>query len=303
MSRQPIIFIELATPEVSTNRRIEPETSWLLCHATNYNDLHILVYGDSTVKKDASLGRLFSELEPTADGNFFLELGVTLPDLLPCIDAESEYVLDLQAEDNSPARLAFSNQMVRVNYVHAGSNYHAIFPFRGLPKAASFGLPLPENPPFQRLRTTATMRFTISGTDAEDALEENIEKCIGDFASALNKALSAFQVLDIARFSTLSTAYESRSFPLLYLVIHGKDQNLRKYSRVAPHSGKIALNPPILSQKDASHLADYLSGKKSVDPAKQMIAMARSSLESGLLQSALLQMVIAVTCPPETGVA
>jgi hypothetical protein len=79
----PIIFVELATPDVPGEPLVK-DRSWMLSGASSYFFLA------PHMKKDASLGSLFDNVHPKDGNKFELELGVVLPDLFPNLEGRPE---------------------------------------------------------------------------------------------------------------------------------------------------------------------------------------------------------------------
>lgn len=294
MARSTILYIELAVPDAPNESLLDASKSWLLSGVSSYNDYKIYGFGAAGMKKGDDLGRLFDHLLPRTDGTFELELGVTLPDLLPNLNGHLDYSVEVALSDDDRHQLAVSNQMARINFAKDGAGYHLIFPryhLDALKEDKTFNLPEGSSP--QLLRSTITTRFSIPGKDAEDALEEHVERCIEKFTSLLNRLLASNQMIAEHVHSQFSTAYEATSFPFFYLIIAGETPGRFGHGKLSTHAGKMALNPPNVEQEKAERLLAYLQGAEPIDSIKQMITAARSSFEGGSLQFALLQMVIA----------
>ncbi len=244
--------------------------------------------------KHESLGRIFGDLEPDAEGNFILELGVTLPDILPNLEGNPDYTVEVALSNGDLRLLSISNRMILLHYERDGKQLHAIFPNEKLDavkQSETFKIPPAASP--QHLRTTVTSRFKISGTDAEDALERNIEISIFNFMESLNKLRSSIQTLPSQDLSILSTRYESQSFPYFYMIVQGDPPTNLQHGKISTHIGRVALMANPIPADESDLLLSYLNGTRTIDPVMETMGAAKSSLDSGLLNHALLMMVIA----------
>jgi len=294
MAKSPILFIELANAEAQSKPNLNNAQSWLLTSLSSYPDRVILGFGAPGLKKGPSLGRIFDFLKPKSDGFFEIEIGATAPDLLPNPADQLDYSVELTVEDIGSKLLCISNQMRSIHYEVDGQQIHVVFPaykLEKLQKATEFKLPAGASP--QPLRSTATMRFAVAGVDAEEALEENIERCIKEFTAFLNRFLAANQMVAGKSYAQFSTSYERNSFPLFYILMQGAEANVFGHGRLATHAGHVALNPPSYKGDEVLSLQSYLSGTARLNTVRLMLISAKSSVESGQLQTGLLQLVIA----------
>lgn len=294
MHRSPLLFIELARPEAPKEVIVDSSKSWLLSSISSYQDYHIFGFGVPGMRKGEDLGRIFDFLKPDKDGEFTLELGVTLPDLLPDLVGQQDYILEVALAEDDRRALALSNHMARVNYQIDGRSYHAVMPYEKFEEnRGKEGSHIPQDASPQRLRTTVTMRFSIAGLDAEEALENNIEKCLRELMACLNLLRSALQSIPSNSATPLSAQYETQTFPYCYMVMMGEEEGRFGHGKIATHIGRVAMVGGALSEDDAELLNSYLQGARKIDPVSQMAASASASVESGMLSYALLLMVIA----------
>lgn len=293
-SRAFIAFIELAIPEEPKTSHLDESQSWLLSGLSIWADHRVYGFFVGGRQKSEDLGRIFSHIPPSSKGTFEIELGATLPDLLPNLSGQLDYAVNIRLPGEPPRSLAVSNQMARLNCVRDGKAFHVLTPRHRLSHLENNEtFQVPPNTPSQLLRTTVTSRFTISGHDAEEALELAIEQCIEKFLSLLNHFLASIQMIEDGPHCRFSQTFDVLSLASVYLIIKGDESGPFGNGILATHAGRLALNPPSIEGQKKEELLAYLSGEEQTDPIRLMISAARSSFESGLLQFSLLQMVIA----------
>lgn len=288
----PIIPLELARPDRTGKSVLTKEDSILLTTPTFYDELHLFVLYAKGAKKDKSLA-IYPELAPDSRGVYQLELGVTLPDLLPTLNGQFEYKLPTVRTRHGATQLCVSNQMVRVNCYRESRLLHILVPEQGIPQLPEHGVQVSQNPPCQFLRTTVSMRFRITAPSVDCAIEDFIEECAEDLVVSVNNFLAAYMMVNPVPFYTHSTAFDARSFDVLYFAVFGGNISIARVGRLALHIGKMALNPPDISGELYQQMLEYLSGKREPDSVKLMLVEARNSYKSGLLRAALLQIVVA----------
>ena len=250
--RAMIVPIRLLTPEPLKETNLQG-SSWLMRTFWRFPDQRILGFFDPSFQKDHSMDRLFSSLESNPNGQFKLELGVILPDLLPNLDGQQEYGLDVAKEDGN-ITLAVSNQMLRLRYKQGEEQIHGLIPrdvLEGVPHRKDLGIP--DDCHIEFLKTMVTTRFEITGEDAEDALEESIDLSIDTLITAINRLVSAHLMLPRGRDFVLTPSYDRNTFDYLYILMEGANSPDRLQGhRIALNTAKASLNPVNYSEEEAA---------------------------------------------------
>lgn len=291
--KAPLIYLKLVYPEKPKESLLTPEKTWLLSGLSTYKDYSIFGFLAPIHRKAPELGKIFNNINPKKDGNFDLELGVMLPDLLPNLNGKLDYSVEVSNKNDELKLLCLSNQMGMIYYKIDNEQLHALFPRCKLDKLSNNDIKIPFGGPIQLLRTMVTTRFIIKGQCAEDALEENIETCLDVFINLLNKLLISNQMILNDGNITLSTSYDRNSFDFLYLIICGKDKNKFGHGKLALNLGKTAINPYNIVDEKADSLLSFLNGAIEIDEIKHTMYAAKNAIDGGLLKYALIQLVIA----------
>lgn len=289
-----ILYIKLVYPEAPEKSLLDPEKSILLSSISSYKDYEVFAFGAPGMKKMPSLGRVFSQVEPEDDNTYVLELGAILPDLLPNINEELDYSVDVIDDDNIQRTLCVSNQMIKIFNRIDDDQFHILLPRCSIDKLHEDGstLSIQKNAPEELQRTMVTARFRMTGTDAEDALESNIEAIVEKFISLINRYLAANQMLKKeADPFAIPSAYDRTTFGCLYLVVIGKEKKIA-HGRLALNVNKVVLQPMSLNGSEADKLVSYLNGSLAIDDVQSMVISAKSALQGGLLRYGLLLTVI-----------
>jgi hypothetical protein len=291
-NRTPITYVQLATPELASEPLLA-EKSWMLSGVSSHYDLRgyfMLAHG---LTKDASLRVLFSDVPTPEDGRFQLELGVILPDLFPNYAENSEYCLSIKTEAGQ-REVCFSNVMARLRFVRDEHLLHALIPRRALPKVREGKVEfVPKDAGVQLLRTFATCRFEIEGTNAETAFETHCESCIHDLIERLNRILKALPFVDMTAGRAYSMAYSRASLSSFYFIIKGASEEKLGHGWISPHVGRSMLNPPDLPTEQSKRLSDYLTGTAIPDEVEAILHSAQSYVDAGIMEYVLLLIVIA----------
>lgn len=286
-----MIPIQLAIPEAPEKSSVE-DKSWLLRAFAQFPDDHILCFGVPRLTKDESL-RLFPELAPKSEETFTLELGAVLLDRLPTLNGQVDYVLDVPDVHNDDLQLCFSNQMVRLRYKIDDRNCHATCPRMRLDEVtAKDTVSVPEHAHIEYMSTMATCRFDVKGKDADEAIEANIEECIDKFISALNRVVSSQLMLREDDEGFLTPVYDRGSFGYLYLMIQGHDKDQIVAHRIALDARRVALNVRNYDEAEARRFLAYVNGAVPIDDTLRILKAAKSYIDAGLNEYALLQLAI-----------
>lgn len=271
------------------------EHSWLLSAVSTYKDDEVFAFMQES-ESPANTGQAFSTILPKEDGTFDLEIGVALPDWLPDMNKSQEYTLNVLDTDGATRVLCVSNQMTKLLYVIDGEQYQAIFPKSLLWTVyASNELKVPVDAPQALLKSMASSRFAIRGTSAHEALEEGIEDCIDTLIECLNRiAIANVAVNEEAFPGFLSPNYDRSTFDVAYFILRGKHPSNFANWRMGTSLGLAMLRPTVnFKDEYVAKVRAILSGSTEVDDVRKMMQLARSYAEGGMLEFALLQLVIA----------
>lgn len=274
----------------------EPATegySWLLNAVVVTVDRIVIAFGGKGTRKHESLGRLFSSLVRRDDGTFRVELGAVLADRLPRLNLAEEYMLDVGLnESDAGKRLCFSNQIVRLRYADSdGEMVTGTVPLRNL-AAVHGGEKIPSTAHVEYLPTVATSQYDLPGEDPEEALSQGLEAAIDDFISRINRVVAAHLMLAPENAGILTPSYDRGTFPSMNLFVAGKEDRLEG-GRLGLSAFRIKLVAPNLDGESAAQLRQLVSNGESLDDVAQVLRAARSYIEGGMLEFALLQLAIA----------
>ena len=287
-----LVTIELLTQDIAKSSEIGNK-SWLLNSFLQMPENLAIAFLAASMKKDENLGRIFKELEPQR-GKFHIELGAILHSWLPNLNEKRDYNLAVNINSKEKIQLSISNQMWRVNYQKKGQFAHALVPQYLFDKLkAEDKLPLPNDYHLEVLKSVVTSRFKISGKDAEDALEVNIDKCIEKFIAAINRVVTGQLILSTDTTPILNPVYARGSFDFLYLIMSGKDTKKLCAQRLLLSSFKAILKPPNYKKEKVNSFKKLIRDSQSISEIAYLISSGKGYLEAGLLRFALLQLVIA----------
>lgn len=291
-TRTPVSYVQLLTPELASEPLLV-EKSWMLSGVSSYYDLRGYFMMAHGLTKDASLGVHFSDVPTPEDRRFQLELGVILPDLFPNYTDNSEYCLSIKTEAGH-REVCFSNVMARLRFVQDENILHALIPRRAIPKVREGQVKfIPKDAGVELLRTFATCRYEIEGTNAEDAFETHCESCIHDLIERLNRILKALPFVDVAPGRVYSMAYSRASLSSFYFILKGDSDEKFGHGWISSHVGRSMLNPPNLPPEQSQLLSDYLTGTANPDEVEAFLHSAQSYLDAGIIEYVLLLIVIA----------
>jgi len=289
--RFPIVLSQLLTPKAPEKPLLQAR-SWLLSSISSYPDHQGFIFLHPEQIKDPSL-TLFKNIVPQDGGLFQLELGVGLPDLLPNVDGQPEFVLSI-SHNGKCRELSFSNAMTRLRYRQRDRTYHALVPAHKLNEIRKGKLvQIPRETPAEFMRTFSTVRFEIFGSSAEDAFEEHCWDCIHDMIERLNRYLKAAPLADTTLGRVYSAAYSRANLSPFYFILKGKSNTEFAQGWVSPHYDRTVLKPPRLSPESSSSLRDYLSGTKAMNDVQVVLNSAQAFLDGGITEYVLLLSVIA----------
>lgn len=273
------------------------QKSWLLSAVSTFADHQVLAFFEDGDGGLSNLGKHFSRVHPKPDGTFDLELGAALPDWLPNIEDDCpEYALDVGAGDGKTYEICVSNQMGRMSYVVEGKQHHIVFPRHKLWLAygAEFsGVPI--DAPEVATRSVATARFSIAGVDTREALEKHVKRCQETLIECLNKIATSVVALTRARFPTLlAPVYDESTFDAFYLLLRGDRADIITHWRVVSSLRQGMRRPSMKFDADTtSRMRATLRATENIDDLTRIVHMGRCYAEGGLLEFALLQLVIA----------
>ena len=291
MKKSTLIKIELARPEVQPPSLTQKD-SWLFSSLTVYRANHIIGFAVEGFPKGENYAKIFPDLAPRSNGVYELELGATLPEMLPNLNEMQEYSLRVRTKDSSE-HVYISNRMRRIDFVLDGAQHFGIYPIHGEKTFRDKFPSIPTTVPAVPVNSTASMRFKISGSNAEEALEQHVERCIKKFVLCLNRILTTCYSLDEDDFGYFSLQFSQTSFPWFYIMMKGASRKLMGFDRIASHAGRVALTTKNFSADKLAILEKaLLESPDRLDP-RRFLSSARVASMLGLEQLALLQSVIA----------
>jgi hypothetical protein len=323
MKKSLLLPIRLLVPAVKSDSALL-QKSWLLTCATTYNDLDILGFADPSKTKNPELN-LFTDIEPNSDDGFVLELGVILPDLFVNLDGKPDFEVEALRNDKKFA-LFVSNRMARIRYSNNGEQFQAIIPRASVSDGPSTEaspapidkvslqlvphpattppqdlgadlkaqLKIPNNPHTEFLRTMVAIRFPIKGTSAEDALSDGIGETVSIFIDLLNRFAISNLMVDREQSGVTTPIYDRNTFDCMYLVIQGKNDKQFRTGRLGMNIFKLMLNPGPATPEESAKIRGCLGGSQKIDEARRFLVVAKSFLDGGILQAALLHLAIGV---------
>jgi hypothetical protein len=181
-------------------------------------------------------------------------------------------------------------------YIYNGRQFHAVFPRHKLWRVYATELAqIPADAPEVTTRSVVTMRFSIRGSSAQEALEEHIKSCEEALLECLNKINSTIVAITKAKFPTMvSPLYDESTFDSFHLIIRGADPCAIANWRMVSSLRQGVRRPLTDFDSDATaRMRAALSGMSNIDDITKMIHSARCYAEGGLLEFALLQLMIA----------
>lgn len=294
--RANLLMARMAYPESPEGSMLDASKSLLLSSILTCNASNALLFLHPAMKKDPSLGRLFSRIEPDTNSEFTLEVGVELPDLLPNLNGRTDYWVDVKLDESRTRTLCVSNQMMRIDLIINDAEKLVIMPrYRTNDlKSEQYPITIDENTPTKYLKTMVSSQYTISGEDAEDALELNIGNVIDSFLESINVFLQANQMLASGdEYPALPSGYDQTNLDYLYLALFGKSIHVNAFQRLTLNPGKVQLKPRSIDGTDADKLIAFLNGAQKFDDVHLMMSSAKNALDGGMIKFSLLQMVIA----------
>lgn len=270
--------VELQLPSTQEEPVINPSNSILLSCPLVCSSLHTIMLLHSSMKKDQSIGRLFSNINPDSNSQFVLEVAAELPDRLPNVRNQAEYLVNVADRDSNLRTLCISNQMVRGDFLRDGIQKLTILP-RYLVKelkSEKFPISLNDDTVFKSLRTMVSSRFIMNGSDAENALESSIEHIASTFLVCINKLLKANQMLASGEeYPALPSGYNRSSLDYLYIAIYGESIHKNGFDRISLNFGKVRLNHGKISDFEFQELKAYLELEKEFDDIHLMMISSK----------------------------
>ena len=244
--------------------------------------------------KHQNLGRLVSGILPRHDGTFLIEIGAVLSDHLPSLHGQHEYSLAVPASPAHATRqLFFSNQMVRVRWSRDNDPLQVICPLYRLDELRSGPLAAPPEAHVEYLSTVVTAQYGVPGTDPEHALSSHIYDAVGDFVSSINAIANAHCQVAREEWGILTPVYDYGAFDHFYLLIAGADAKRVVQERLALNAFRVGLGSPTYKMQDEATFRSLVSGETSTDDVVFLLRAARSYIEGGILNLALVQLAIA----------
>lgn len=293
MSHLNLLTIRLAEQDTPADTTLRAG-SWLLTSLTRIREDVVLVVAADELKKDASLGHLFTDLSPRPEGSFQIELGLILPGWLPSPPHVQDWTVsvDIGLGASESLALCFSNQMLRYRYTDSEFSRQVVVPSFAVKKSLEEAR-IPPGCPAEVLRTMVTCRFHLAGQDLESAVEDGLDAIADSFLDAINRVIYAYLLLVKPERPLLFFAVDRSSAEYVYLLIQGGDEKKVGVYRVALSGYRVMRVPGELSVEEQEGFLRHLNDSSGEKLAHRFLSAGLTSIESGLLEVALLQLVIA----------
>ncbi|MEK7432570.1 MAG: hypothetical protein AABZ74_05510 [Cyanobacteriota bacterium] len=294
MSKEPEIIPFKLFYQEAPKESILKDQSIFLSNITKYNDFHFIGFGEDNVPKNSEL-ELFTEIKPLNDNEFIIELATELPNLLPNYMGQSEYILEVPVDTKKTTKinLFVSNIMGETRYKIGTQQYVIMFP-RNL-ETGLFLSPyfVPITNYIKILKTVTSCQFSVNGVNADDAIKNNIRKCIDTYLIILNKLLLSLNMMPEQKdIISTSIVYDSSTFDFMYIGISGIN-GTSDYNRILLVPEKSILLPPDYDENKSKIFYSYINGEKQIDDIEKILISSKNYLDGGLLEFAFLQLVIA----------
>lgn len=289
-----ILHIELAVPPLTEGDRLGGN-SWLLRAAASFPDRLVLAFGAPGTKKDDSLGRLFSDLQPI-DGEYFeIELAAILHERLPCPADALEYVVEVSDTSAIGGIYCLSNVMNIIRYRKGDRDRHTICPAGATTKFVEEHIDeCGDSPHIEFVPSVVTARYKLPGVDAEEALSEGLESAVDDFIGGINKVVAAHLVsIDPQTLGILTPVYDRGSFSWIYMLIRGADDGVGA-ERIATSLLRTTLVPKRYDEERWNQFLAVARGEHDLDLAYKAVRTAESYIQAGSFEYALLLCAVAV---------
>lgn len=291
--KDTLLHVELSIP-MPVESGLIYDKSWLLHAIATYKDRSVLAFGGHGTTKHENMGRIAADLKPDDDGTYLLELGAVLADRLPSLNEQQEYCLSVPAVNpGDPKDVCFSNQMVRVRFLRNHDFYHIMCPLYRLRTVQEDRALAPENAHVEYLQTVATCRYRVPGSDAEEALSDHLDHCIGDFIGRINRVLAGHLMVAAEHAGILTPSYDYGTFDHIYLFMRGADPEVVHGERLILSLFRAALVAQNYDTTVATRFTQYVSGQEAGNDVLRLLRSAKSYIEGGVLHLALLQLAIA----------
>lgn len=287
----PVLFVQLAVPPIIPLDRFAEQTD-LLSDSHRFRTHIVLAFCDPSMRKAPSVAGVFNEVAPR-DGAWTLEVAVELTDLLPAIDGKSEAILAVSDGKGGQKQLCLSNRMSRFHYQDGQMAYQVLTPrtdaWHGAAEIED------ENGTVLRaaeeqLRTVASMRFVVTGKDAEHAFESSIKGCCETLFNSVNTALGALRECK-SGFAPVTRSIQWDGVPVVYVLMSGSGKP--KGAQLALNLSRVALIPDVVDGEPATRCRAIIDGSTTLSDVDRLIGEARSSWQDGEYEFAFLQAVIA----------
>ncbi len=232
--------IRLSYPEQVDQKDFVNE-SWLLSRVTWHANLEVYAFFTPGLRKDESLGRVFSDLERKSDESFELEVAIELPAYLPNLSGKLQYVLPVQDEEGATQQVVVSNQMSRATFCKSNETWHALVPRHRREDTSELGLEEPIA--WELLHTFVAYRSNAIGPDADAALEDYLECAIRKLCGLITQIVSSLIKNAPNKAHGHIPVYEPLMFPFAYIGMRGRDPDLVRSGRIAVNARRAAINP------------------------------------------------------------
>jgi hypothetical protein len=272
------------------------DKSWLLS-SPRWFDERLLWVPEESSAPPPDRPTILKGMEPQENGNFLLEIGVELSDILPTPDImECSHVL---AQRGKMRELAVSNQMHQI-LIHKDLCVRPEPGFWLVPhgrldeflrqQGARTGLCYLALP----MKTIVTARYQVTGSDAEHALCNFCNNQLRDFTEAINRLITCLREAIESTAAWVQPYYHTLMFPRGYILVKGKDeQRIEGHLIQLNFIRTLPLRNVPLNESQNQRLCQLLSGNQIIPVYRELIGEARSFLGLGLNREALLRAVFA----------
>jgi hypothetical protein len=287
-----LLNIALADQTQSTGTSLGG-ASWLLTSLTRVLEREVIVVIPNELRKDAAIGRLFHAQLPLDTGGYDVELGLVLPGWLPNPPGSPDWTISVpdRSDRLNPLTLCFSNQMLGVRYSSPEGVRQVVVPSFASAKAVELGVP--DYCPPEVLRTMVSGRFHLPGDDAEAALEQGLDAAADRFVGAINRVIDAHLLMAKPEWPLLFFAVDRSSVEYFYLLVRGRDDTPFGVHRAALSAYRVMRVPGAYTPEEQTRFLQHVADESVERLAHRFLSAGLTSIESGLLEVALLQLVIA----------
>lgn len=243
---------------------------------------------DPNIKKDKSLGQLWADVKPTAEG-YVLEIATELSYYLPNLNNQCEFVLKAGGVDyficNRMVRAFRGEGYPKINDLNYLLMHQLAIP--SLKGSDAEGLhPIP-------IKTFISRKFACKTETAEEAIYNNFIAWREELIRGVSILVDAFRTADPQKSKHLLPHSAISSFPVFWVLISGADGKLG-CEQFAGEVGLAALRPlQSYDKKSVDRINDVLNEKVSISPYEASLSLATTFSHYGYYSLALIHLCTA----------